>query len=224
LDYFVKERTRYLAQRDMENSSGNRWFGVPVWQYPDDLLLYQEVVYETNPDIIIETGTHYGGLSLYLATLLTTVNPDGKVYTIDIDSSKLKQALESLAPEVRARLQDRLVILEGSSTDPKIVERIKKEIRPGSKVLVLLDADHRTDFVRQELALYAPLVTPGSYLIVNDTHLEKYYPRDAQGGAADAVREFVAGNKQFSVDAARNKFVVSCCPGSFLKRGEGGGS
>src|SRR5262245_6417802 len=96
LDFLAKKRVRFISQDVLETSKGNRWFGIECWQYPEDLMVYQEIVHEVRPDFIIETGTYYGGLTVYLAWLLEAVNPDGKVIAIDVNTHLLRETLRSL--------------------------------------------------------------------------------------------------------------------------------
>jgi Cephalosporin hydroxylase len=95
-----------------------------------------------------------------------------------------------------------------------------KHIKPGDKVMVILDSAHTKEHVAKELELYSPFVTPGNYLIVNDTYLSTYAPAWDQAGAMQAMREFVANNKKFVIDEAFNRFVIATAPDGFLKRVE----
>src|SRR5262249_28424003 len=102
------------------------WFGTLMLQYPTDLAVYQEIIYKVKPDVIIETGTFHGGLTLYLASLLEMINSKGKVLTVDIDASHWKKTLASLDLEQKQRLLDRITFFDGSSTAPDIVKEIAK--------------------------------------------------------------------------------------------------
>ena len=59
-------------------------------------------------------------------------------------------------------------LIEGSSTAPEVVDQVRAQIKPGETVLVLLDSNHSRDHVAAELEAYAPLVTPGSYIVSMD--------------------------------------------------------
>lgn len=217
-DSCVKERVQRLAQDGHMGGAANHWCGVPIWQFPEDLQLYQEVIHDTKPDVIIETGTYFGGLSVYLASVLEAVNPDAKVLTVDISLDNLKHSLKGLDIKGKDRLVQRIVAFEGSSTAPEVIQDMAKHIKPGNKVLVILDSNHTKEHVAKELELYSAFVTPGSYLIVNDTYLETYAPEWDQAGAMPALREFLAKNNKFVIDKTRNRFVITCAPDGFLKR------
>jgi cephalosporin hydroxylase len=220
LDSYVKERTQRLAQDSQNGPVENHWYGVPIWQFPEDLQLYQEIIYETKPDVIIETGTFHGGLTLYLASILDAVNPDGKILTVDLDLKPMKQDYKDVNFKGKERLMGRIVAFEGSSTASEVIQGMAKHIKPGDKVLVILDSAHTKEHVAKELELYSPFVTPGNYLIVNDTYLSLYAPGWDQAGAMPAMREFLAKNPKFVIDESRNRFVISTAPDGFLKRVE----
>jgi cephalosporin hydroxylase len=221
-DGMVIARYKELAQAPLYRGPNVHWLGAPAWQYPTDLVVYQEILDKTRPDLIIETGTYHGGLTVFLSSVLDQVKPEARIVTVDISATGWKQTLATLDPRVKERLLPRIEFLEGSSTAPEILEAVKKNIKPGNKVLVILDSNHEIDHVLKELELYAPLVSRDSFLIVNDTHLEDFIGKNGQGGAREALRQFMltGAGKGFAVDRAWNKYDVTCFPDSVLKRGE----
>ena len=60
-------------------------------------------------------------------------------------------------------------LIEGSSTDDKVIKKLKIK---KSKVLVILDSNHSEHHVLNELSIYSKIVSKGSYLIVLDTTIE----------------------------------------------------
>jgi cephalosporin hydroxylase len=191
------------------------WLGRPIIQLPTDVLRMQELIWRLQPDVIIETGIAHGG-SLLLSASLCRLSGKGRVIGVDI----------RIRPENRAaieadRLADLITLVEGSSTDPAVADRVRSLLRPAEKVLVLLDSMHTKDHVFAELETYAPLVTPGSYVIVADGVM-----RDLAGvpGAAPdwdvnnpitAAREFLARHPEFQlapVPPAFNESRVSSWP------------
>lgn len=216
LEGYSERRARHHAQYDREEWN-NQWLGVEIMQYPTDLMLYQQILTEVRPDLIVETGTASGGLTLYLSNLLDLLNPDGKIITVDIDSSHWDKTLAAIKDAPAHRLLKRIEFIKGSSTAPEVVERITSEAK-GKKVLVLLDSLHLKDHVLQELKLYAPLVPVGSYLIVNDTHLDNTPVIGYREGPRAGLEEFLKTDSHFSVDHARTRYAITCAPGGFLKR------
>jgi cephalosporin hydroxylase len=195
-----------------------RFLGIEAEQYPSDNWVMQEIIFETKPDYIIETGTAYGGTTLFYAVILAQVNPRGRIITIDING-KVRDRVQ--AAEKFPVWKERVELVVGNSTDSELVKKIAAKIR-GMKTLVTLDSDHRKEHVLKELELYSPLVPLGGYLVVQDTHLSGHpvnhmsAPKNA--GPFEAVQEFLAKNREFVIDKSREKYLVSQYLSGFLKR------
>jgi cephalosporin hydroxylase len=182
------------------------WQGVRVTKCPLDLWIYQEILFEVRPDVIIECGTSYGGSALYLAGLCDLLGT-GRIYSVDINQRR------------ELPTHPRIEFLRGSSTSPEIVESLRSRIRPDEKVLVILDSDHSRKHVLAELESYAPLVTPGSYLIVEDTNINGHPVFPGFGpGPMEALDEFLLRNGDFETDLTREKFLVTFNPRGYLRR------
>ena len=184
------------------------WFGVQAVKCPLDMWVFQEIMYETRPDVVVETGTRTGGSSAYFASILDLLGK-GRVITVDIVDYPDK-------PQ-----HNRITYLTGSSTFEEIIGRIREFISPGEKVMVFLDSDHSKAHVQRELELYAGLVTPGNYLIVEDTHLNGHpivTPAVHGPGPMEAVQEFLSENPDFVADRSREKYGLTFNPNGFLKR------
>jgi cephalosporin hydroxylase len=201
-------------------------------QNPADMWIMQEIITEIKPDFIIETGTLRGGSALYFATILKQVNNKGKVITVDI-RPLVKRSLDRLKtnPSLYKRVQkifnDYIYVITSNSIDPTLIAGLK-ELTEGKKVMVTLDSCHNYEYVLKELNLYSPLVSPGSYIIVQDTFLdekEEWMKRYAHcpgykltGGPGKAVREFLEKNNDFTVDRAREKFLFTFYPSGYLQK------
>lgn len=183
-----------------------KWLGVAALKCPFDLWIYQEIVHELKPDVIVETGTARGGSALFLASILDIFG-SGRLISIDIVRR----------PEWPTH--PRIAYLTGSSTSAPIVEEVRRKCAGASRVMVILDSDHLKDHVLEELKLYSPLVTPGSYLIVEDTNINGRPVFPGFGpGPGEAVDEFLQGNQQFQRDGSRERFFVTFNPGGYLRR------
>jgi cephalosporin hydroxylase len=196
------------------------WMGRPIIQYPQDMIAMQELIWEIKPDLIIETGIAHGGSLIYYASILELIGK-GEVLGIDIDIREHnRQAIEEHP------MFKRIKMLQGSSTDPKILEQVKEFARGNQTILVTLDSNHTHDHVLQELNLYSPFVTTGSYLVVFDTIIEHFpegssqnRPWDKGNNAKTAVWEFLKGNDSFEIDKnIDNKILISVAPDGYLKK------
>ena len=202
------ERFAELFATTEDTFWNNHWLGVRTLQNPNDVWVTQEIIQEVKPDFIIEAGTFNGGSALLWAMVLKEVNPRGRVITIDI-KDKVSEARD------RTIWKERIDFLVGSSTDPEIVATVAERAK-GKRVMVILDSDHSKEHVLRELESYAPLVSVGSYLIVQDTG--GVMIRDPNPGPRRAVEEFLAKQDRFEPDQSRERMVFTLHPRGYLQR------
>jgi cephalosporin hydroxylase len=176
--------------------------------------MMQQIMYELQPDFVVETGTFQGGSALYWAHTLNGLGlQNSRVLTVDISDYTKGAADHPLWKKY-------VTFYLGSSTDPSIVSQIAQKVK-GKKVIVTLDSDHTMNHVLQELKMYAPLVNRGSYLVVEDTHMDGVPTAPDFGpGPLAAVRKFLAdgGSKDFEQDLTREAYVMTFNPGGWLRR------
>lgn len=205
---FHKQYYRNLEYSHFETGGPNltRWLGTRVVKPPSDLWAYQEIIWETKPDIIIECGTFEGGCAYYMASICDLLK-NGQVITIDLTDSPLRPT------------HPRITYIKGSTIADDIIAQVRKLVPPGKKVMVILDSNHRKGYVLKEMTLYAPLVSPGCYLVVEDTHLNGHPIESNYGpGPMEAVEEFLKHNSQFGTDLSCEKFMFSFNHKGYLKR------
>lgn len=199
-----------------------KWMGRPIIQYPQDIVAMQEIIWEIKPDLIIETGIAHGGSLIYYASLLELIGK-GTVLGVDIDIRKHNREEIEKHPMFK-----RISMIEGSAISTDIIEQVKKFTENKKSILVCLDSNHTHDHVLEELKLYSPFVTPGSYIVVFDTIVE-YIPENHLPGhirpwgvgnnPLTAVREFLKENKDFYIDESiNNKLLITVAPDGYLKR------
>jgi cephalosporin hydroxylase len=223
------------------------WLGRPIIQLPQDVMAIQELVWTIKPDLIIETGIAHGGSLIMSASMLTLLDvcefgearaaphpgKPRRVIGIDIDIRAHNRAALDAHP-----LRQRLELVEGSSVDPDIVERIRRSARSHHRVLVCLDSNHTHEHVLKELEAYAPLVSKGSYCVVLDTAIEDM-PEEMFGNRPwgkgnspkTAVTEYLrrldsegrkaadGGALKLEIDKAlESKLLITVAPDGYLKR------
>jgi cephalosporin hydroxylase len=182
------------------------WMGIRTYKCPLDLWIYQEILSEVRPDLVIECGTAEGGTALYIAHILDLIGK-GDVITVD------------LVPATNPPSHPRIHYVHGSSTDPAIVRFLEDAARGKGAVIVILDSVHTREHVAEELRLYHSLVTTSSYLIVEDTNINGHPVYSDHGpGPMEAVREFLSGRDDFFADTSKEKFFLSFNPDGYLKR------
>ncbi len=180
---------------------GFTWLGRPVIQLPDDLMTLQELVWREQPDVIVETGIAHGGSLVFYASLCKLAGK-GRVIGIDIEIRPHNRVALDAHP-----LRPMIELVEGDSIAAATLERVRALLRPGEKVMVLLDGMHTREHVLAELRAYGPLVSPGSCIVAMDGIMARLpgAPRSREGWAADnpsaAVEAFLAEDGRFTLEA-----------------------
>ena len=196
------------------------WLGRPIIQYPQDIIGLQELMWKIKPDLIIETGIARGGSLIFSASILEMIGK-GKVIGIDVEIRK-----QNKIEIQKHHLFKRIIMLEGSSLDEKIVKKVYRLARGKKKILLLLDSFHTHDHVLRELNLYSNLIRKGNYILVFDTIIEDMpkntFPNRPWGKGNNpktAVKEFLKINKNFKLDRKmEEKLLITSCPNGLLKR------
>jgi cephalosporin hydroxylase len=202
------------------------WLGRPIIQYPQDMIAMQELIWSIQPDLIIETGIAHGGSLIFSASMLELNaicggSQDAEVLAVDIDIREHNREAIEAHPMFK-----RISMIQGSSIDPEIVDRIKIKAAGKQKILVFLDSNHTHDHVLSELEAYAQLTSVGSYCVVFDTLVEDL-PADMFGnrpwGPGDnpktAVREYLKTHSEFEIDRSiQHKLLITVAPDGYLKR------
>jgi cephalosporin hydroxylase len=182
------------------------WLGVRIQKAPTDLFAYQEILHSVRPGLVVETGTRYGGSAHYLGDLCRLLD-HGRVVSIDVD------------PDAERPPHPRVSYVVGSSTDPAVLARVRAEAEGEAAVIVILDSDHSEAHVAAELRAYADVVTPGSYLIVEDTNVNGHPVLPAHGpGPWEAVEAFLREDARFEPDRRPERLLLTFNPRGYLRR------
>jgi cephalosporin hydroxylase len=235
---FAEERERRLSALDLDDpiwsaageffnqllplrySYNFEWLGLPIIQYPQDIVAMQELCWSVKPDLIIETGVARGGSVIFYASMLRLLGGEGLVLGIDIDiRAHNRESIE------RHPLSEHVRLIDGSSTSDEVVGQVAEYAQRAQRTMVVLDSNHTKDHVARELELYAPFVGKGSYIVVFDTVVETI-PADligerdwAKGNSpANAVDEFLQRDERFVIDRSIDaKLLISAAPRGYLK-------
>ncbi len=182
------------------------WAGQPVLQLPEDMVRLQEVVYDLQPEVIIETGVCFGGSLLFHATLCEAIGK-GRIIGVDI---RIPEATRS-AVEAN-RLAHRITMIEGDSAAPVTIAKVRELAGGQGPILVILDSDHSRAHVLRELEAYAPLVTPGSCIIAEDGIMHDLadvpggYPEWTDDNPTSAAHIFIDSHPEFEMREPKWKF------------------
>lgn len=194
------------------------WLGRPIIQFPNDIVAIQELIWSVKPDLIIETGVAHGGSLVLSASILELIG-NGRAVGIDVEiRAHNREALDSHP------LRHRFDLVEGSSVDPEIVKQMEERANGLQSVMVILDSNHSTDHVRQELEAFHGLITPGSYVVAHDG--AQAWVSDIPRGKAEwktdhplaAIEGFLKDHPEFEIDHKYTRTLITSSPNGFIKR------
>lgn len=210
-----------LESLDQKYSYNFHWMGLPIIQYPQDIVALQEIIWETKPDLVIETGVARGGSILLYASLLEMLQSKGIVVGIDVDIRRHNRKRIIEHP-----LSHRIRLIEKSSLDKQTIEQVKHYAEGKTRIMVTLDSNHTHQHVLDELNLYSPFVSVGCYLVVFDTVVEDMHqgcfpdrPWGKGNNPKTAVTKFLKQNREFRVDQLlEQKLIITAAPSGYLQR------
>lgn len=182
------------------------YFGVQAWKSPVDAWVYQEIIFETQPDVIVEVGTAQGGTTLYLAHLCDLMGK-GRVISIDVDQQAVVECVFA---------HPRVTLIEGDACH--VIEDVKGLIAKDERVLVIEDSSHTYDNTLNVLWLYSSLIKPGDYLIVEDSNCHHGLEEGPKPGPYEAIETFIKENRDFQIDRSRERFLITWNPKGYLRR------
>jgi cephalosporin hydroxylase len=197
------------------------WLGVPIIQHPEDIVIVQELIWQAQPDLVIETGIAHGGSLILSASILKLLGGDRKVLGVDIDIRAHARATLASHP-----VADSIRTIEGDSVSPAVIEQIRQIWSGHERALVILDSNHTRGHVASELALYSEFVSVGSYLVVMDTVIRDFPPEafedrpwSADNSPWAALEDFLRTDSRF-VQAAdvNDRLLATAAPGGYLVR------
>ena len=229
-DWMFKDENMWKYSYNFE------WLGRPIIQYPQDIVAFQELVWNVKPDLIIETGIAHGGSLILSASMLLMLEYTEALNTQSIiDPKSPKKMVLGIDIDVRGHnrkaieehpLSNRIKMIEGSSIDKNIVNQVYEYSKDFKRILLCLDSNHTHQHVLEELKLYTNLVSVGSYCIVFDTIVE-HMPDEActerpwgkGNNPKTAVHEFLKENDSFEIDKnIQNKLLITVALDGYLKR------
>jgi cephalosporin hydroxylase len=198
------------------------WCGIPVIRLPDDIIVFQELVWDLDPRVIVEIGVARGGSVILSSSLLHLLGNEGRVFGLDIDI----RGHNRIAIE-KHRLSRNVTLIEGDSTSPQIVANLKSQLGQEHIDILVLDSNHSHEHVYKELNAYADLVRIGGYIVLPDTVIE-YFPKgyyspsrpwDVGNNPMTALELFLGENPNFKIDEVRSsKAAISESPKGYIVR------
>jgi len=195
----------YFHNSIHENEEEVKWMGKKARKFPMDAWVYQEIIHETRPEVIVEVGNWNGGSTLFLANMLDLLDR-GRVLALDIDHSKIDFN------------HPRITWITGDANSPQVLSEVVALIGDSKKVLVIEDSSHTFENTLAVLRNYNRFVNVGSYFIVEDGICKYTFVDGPKPGPYEAVQQFLRENSGFEVDKSREKFVLTYNPSGYLRR------
>lgn len=196
------------------------WLGVPIIQMPEDLIIFQEIVYKTQPDLIIETGVARGGSIIFWASIQKLCGITGKVLGVDID---IRQHARSAIND--SNFKDEIDLIEGSSIEGKVVDQVKKIVSQHKRIMVVLDSNHTHEHVLSELEIYSKFVSKDCFLLVLDTviddlKVDSTRPWGPGSSPKSAVKEFMLKTSEDFINeqSYENRALLSVAPYGYWRK------
>ena len=224
VDVYSQEGFDFLSNLWIKSAAQHRlmyeptWLGRPVIQFSTDIVMIQELLWKLKPDVVVETGVAHGGSLILSASILELIGK-GKVIGIDIEIYPKNRVAIEAHP-----LYNRIELIEGSSIAIETLNALRKLIGSAKSVLVFLDSNHTEAHVLQELELYAPLVTPGSYIVAHDGaqawvwDIPSGKPEWKDDHPLNAIHKFLGSHPEFAIDPHWTRMGITSSPDGFLKR------
>ncbi|HMV50499.1 MAG TPA: CmcI family methyltransferase [Blastocatellia bacterium] len=203
LDKPLREVLPIMQQRIMEQTT---YFGVTALKNPLDFWVYQELIYQLKPDVILEIGNRFGGSALALAHLCDALGK-GKIIALDVTHELLANA---------ARRHPRITWIEGDACAS--YNQVVSLINKSDQVLIIEDSSHTYENTLNVLRTYGSLVKPGGYFVVEDGICYHGLEVGPQPGPYEAIEAFVAENSNFVIDRGKESFLITWNPKGFLRR------
>ena len=210
-----------LFENEHRFASGS-WLGAQTQQDPTDAFLIQMILYKVKPDLIIDIGTNTGGSAIYFASIMNYYNQNGRILTIDPKNYTLnwyqgqENCKDCQSPDSNPLWKKYIKFYQGYSTDRLIIDSIKKESLNATSVFINHDGSHEAEVVFKDLKNYADLCTVGSYMVVQDTKLDRFRRVNPINKAIDG---FIAEDSRFIIDRELELFFFyTQHPKGYLKR------
>ena len=210
--------------------------GIPIIQYPQDIIAMQEIIWSVKPDLIIETGIAHGGSLIFSASMLALLEYCDAVENREmLDPNKPLRRVLGIDIDIRAHnraeiekhpMSNRIEMILGSSISSDVIERVHKKASEFQRILVCLDSNHTHEHVLAELEAYASLVSLDSYCVVFDTIIEDLpddmfpeRPWNRRDNPKTAAYEYLNNHPEFEIDKdIQNKLLITVAPDGYLKR------
>jgi cephalosporin hydroxylase len=226
VDLYSREGLELVSELWVKASCEHRimyepvWMGIPIIQYPGDMVMMQELIWKVRPDVIVETGVAHGGSAVFYASILELLGR-GRVIAIDVEIRQYNKVAILGHP-----MSKRIRLIEGGSTDNDTVEQVRGLIGEGERTLFVFDSNHSYEHTLSEMERYSPMVSRDGYMVMMDG--AQAFVGDIPSGKKEwrednplgAIREFLKRHPDWECDPYYNRLLVTSNPMGFLRRAD----
>ena len=215
---------RYWRKRARQHTR-DRYLGIKMSKFPEDLRVYEHLLWVARPDTIIELGAQSGGSTLWLRDRLRTLASyralpaPPRVIAVDMELSVARRNVSARD----ASWAETIAFVEGDVCDPALREAVGRHVRRDAVCMVIEDSAHTEATTRSALELYSDLVRPGGFFVVEDGCVDVRWmriQRNWPSGVLPALHAWLATDqgRPFRVRRDLEVYGVSCHPSGFLQR------
>jgi len=204
----LKEVLGIMQARILNQST---YFGIRALKSPIDFWIYQEILFETRPDFVIEIGNCCGGGTLALAHLCDCLGK-GEVVALDISHEAVPDTV---------RRHPRIHLIEGDARQS--FPQVRALIPEAADVLIIEDSSHTFENTLGVLNTFSELIQPGGYFIVEDGIIRHGLDGGVSPGPYEAIGAFIENHPDFEIDRSREPFLITWNPKGYLKRARASG-
>ena len=216
-------RDYWLAR--VQQHTDDSYAGVRLSKFPEDLRVYEHLLWHDAPDTVIELGTQAGGSALWFRDRLHAlaryrrITRTPTVISVDIAQDWAREELARADPDYAAGI----VLLQGDVRDPATADVVRRHVADDARCFVIEDSAHEYDTTKAALSHFAGFVPPGGFFVVEDGCVDVDEMRltdDWPRGVLPALHDWLAttAGQQFSVRRDLELYGVSCHPEGFLQR------
>lgn len=235
MDFESLTREPAPFERRLDSTLREHWFdrldrhfadsyaGVRLLKFPEDLRVYEHLLFESRPDAVIEIGAENGGSALWFRDRLATIarygGPSPRVVSIDIAPQRARHDLAAADPDYERAI----TLLEGDVCDPALPDRVAAVLPAGARCLVIEDSAHTYPTSLAALNGFARFVGAGGWFVVEDGCVDVDALRPSEDwprGVHAAIAEFLEspGGRAFERRRDVEVYGLTSHPGGFLQR------
>lgn len=210
----------YWRDRAVQHTDDS-YVGVPMSKFPEDLRVYEHLLWLAKPDVVIELGVQHGGSTLWLRDRLAAIGRytgrTGKVVGVELHDEAARANIHRADPSWSG-----ITLMQGDVCDPALPGSVRELVPAGASCLVIEDTAHVYDTTRAALDGFAAFVSPGGFLVIEDGCVDdeelrfEGWPR----GVLPALGEWLVTppGREFTVRRDLELYGVTCHPEGFLQR------